>query len=145
MSDSVRLLELIEEAVTMHGGDLGGWTRRGDDTLQLFDGRVTLRADLNDAGPSAAAGVHAHVLATLHDYEDEALDACLFGMGDDREAALKQAAGIWLIGVAGPIKSFLDNKPVCMTCQAGVAGGNVAEGYCQSDYGLPGLRAYVGP
>lgn len=146
MSDSERLLELIEKCVVEHGGDLGGWTGRSDDTLQLFDGRVTLRGKLLDAGRAAGPGVvHAHVLTTLHEYDDEVLDACLFGMGADREGALGQAAAIWITGVAGPIKSFLDNKPVCMTCQAGVDGGDVSKGYSQGDYGLPGLRAYVGP
>jgi hypothetical protein len=146
MSDSERLLELIEKCVVEHGGDLGGWTRRADDTLQLFDGRVTLRAELKDAGPASADGVvHAHVFTTMHEHDDEVLDACLMGMGKDRAGALGQAAGIWLTGVAGPIKSFMDNKPVCMTCQAGVAGGDVSKGYSECDYGLPGLRAYVGP
>jgi hypothetical protein len=146
MSDPDRLLELIEKSVVAHGGDLGGWTRRADDALQLFDGRVTLRAELKDAGPAAGdRGVHAHVLTTLHEHDDEVLDACLFGIGKDRAEALGQAAFIWLTCVAGPIKSFLDNKPVCMTCQAGVQGGNASEGYSPSDYGLPGLRAYVGP
>jgi hypothetical protein len=107
---------------------------------------VTLRAKIEDAGPAAGdKAVHAHVLTTLHDHDDEVLDACLFGMGDNREAAVGQAAVIWITGVAGPIKSFLDNKPVCMTCQAGVAGGDAAQGYSPGDYGLPGLRAYVGP
>ncbi len=146
LSDSERLLELIEKGIVEHGGDLGGWTRQSDGELQLFDGRVTLRAELKDAGPSTPdTAVHAHVLTTLPEYEDEVLDACLFGMGDDRQASLGQAAVIWITGVAGPIRSFLDNKPVCMTCQAGVEGGNVSEGYCPSDYGLPGLRANVGP
>jgi hypothetical protein len=146
MADSDRLLELVEKCVVEHGGDLGGWTRRFDDTLQLFDGRVTLRADLKDAGPSAAdKAVHAHVLTTLHEYDDEVLDACLFGLGSDREAALGEAAGIWMTCVAGPIRSFLDNKPVCMTCQAGVADGDLSKGYSRGDYGLSGLRAYVGP
>jgi hypothetical protein len=146
MSDSQRLLELIEKCVIEHGGDLGGWTRRSDDTLQLFDGRVTLSAELKDAGPSAGDNaVHAHVFARLHEHDDEVLDACLFGIGKDREAALAQAAVIWITGVAGPIKSFIDNKPVCMTCQAGVIGGDASAGYSQGDYGLPGLRAYVGP
>src|SRR3954452_15706218 len=128
MSDSERLLEVIEKGVVEHGGDLGGWTRRIDDRLQLFDGRVTLCAEMKDAGPSAAAvcGIHAHVLTTLHEHDDEVLDACLFGMEEDREAALGQAEVIWITGVAGPIKSFLDNKPVCMTCQAGVEGGDVS-------------------
>ena len=52
---------------------------------------------------------------------------------------------IWITCVAGPIKSFMDNKPVCMSCQAGVADGDPSQGYSRSDYGLPGLRAYVGP
>lgn len=117
MSDSHTLLERIEEGIAAHGGDLGGWTRRSDETLQLFDGRVTLRADLFDDGPSARDGmVHAHVYATLHEHDDEVLDACLMGIGDNHEAALGQAAAVWILGVAGPIKSFLDNKPVCMTC-----------------------------
>ncbi len=146
MSDSERLLELIEKCIVEHGGDLGGWTRRNDDTLQLFDGRVTLRAELKDAPSAAKGAVHAHVLTTLHEHEDEVLDACLFGIGKDREAALGEAAIIWTTCVAGPIKSFLDDKPVCMTCQAGVAGGDASKGYSQGDYGLSsGLRAYVGP
>src|SRR5262245_34512747 len=105
MSDSNRLLEQIEEGVTAHGGDLGGWTRRAEDTLQLFDGRVTLRADIREAGPSIGdRGVHAHVLTALHNHNDEVLDACLLGTGQNREAALGQAAVIWITCVAGPIK-----------------------------------------
>jgi hypothetical protein len=145
MSDSNRLLELIENGIVGHGGDLGGWTRRDGDALQLFDGRVTLRAELRESGQAIAGMVHAHVLTTLHEHDDEVLDACLVGIGNNREAALGQAAVLWITGVAGPIRSFLDNKPVCMTCQAGVHGGNAAQGYSRGDYGLPGLRAYVGP
>jgi hypothetical protein len=142
MSDANRLLELIEESVVSIGGDLGGWTRRTDGELQLFDGRVTLRAELKDDDPSATGdAVHAHVLTTLHEYDGEVLDACLLGAGGGRDAALGEAAYIWIVGVAGPIRSFLDDKPVCMTCQA----GDASEGYSRGDYGLPGLRAYVGP
>ena len=46
--------------------------------------------------------------------------ACLCGLGQDRETALSQAAAVWITCVAGPIRSFLDGKPICMTCQAGV-------------------------
>jgi hypothetical protein len=114
--------------------------------LQLFDGRVTLRAEVNDPGPAAAGkAVHVHVLTTLHECDDEVLDACVYGLGADPETALREAALIWITGVAGPIRSFLDNKPVCMTCQAGVADGDSSQGYSRGDYGLPGLRAYVGP
>ena len=102
MSDSEHLLELIEERVLEHGGDLGGWTRRVDDRLHLFDGRVALCAVLRDAGPSSAGrGVHAHVLTTLHEHDDEVLDACLFGIAEDHQAALGQAAVVWITGVAG--------------------------------------------
>jgi hypothetical protein len=145
MSESERLLELIEKGVTEHGGDLGGWTRRIDDALQLFNGRVTLRAKLEDSGSSGAKAVHAHVLTTLHEYDDEILDACVFGMGDSPDAALREASVIWITCVAGPIRSFLDDKPVCMSCKAGVAGGDPWQGYSRGDYGLPGLRAYIGP
>lgn len=73
MSDTERLLELIENCIVEHGGDLGGWTRREGETLQLFDGRLTLHAELKDAGPAATAkgAIHAHVFTTLHEYEDE--------------------------------------------------------------------------
>lgn len=145
MSESQRLLELIERSVVEHGGDLGGWTSHADDTLQLFDGRVTLRARVENTDSSEAKTVHAHVLTMLHEYEDEILDACLFGAGDNPEAALREASMIWMTCVAGPIKSLLDNKPVCMSCQAGVADGDPSKGYSRGDYGLPGLRAYVGP
>ncbi|WP_165250924.1 hypothetical protein [Paludisphaera soli] len=146
MSDAARLLELIETCLVEHGGDLGGWTLLEDDALQVFDGRATLRAELRDASPAAREGmVHAHVFATLHEYDDEVLDACLFGMGDDREGALKQAAAIWMTAVAGPIRSFLDDRPICMTCRAGVPGGDPSAGEVEGDYGLPGLRAFVGP
>lgn len=145
MSDPDRLLDLIEEGVVEHGGDLGGWTRRNDEALQLFDGRVTLRAELNDGEEPREGTVHAHVFTTLHEHDDEVLDACLLGLGKDREGALAEAAVIWITCVAGPIKSFIDGTPICMTCQAGVEGGDASEGYSQGDYGLPGLRAYVGP
>lgn len=145
MSESEDLLALIERGVVEHGGDLGGWTRLSDDALQLFDGRVTLRAELKDTGRSGVTRVHAHVLTTLHEYEEEILDACLFGIGDTPEAALREASVIWLTGVAGPIKSFLDDKPLCMSCQAGVADGDPLQGYSRGDYGLPHLRAFVGP
>jgi hypothetical protein len=89
---------------------------------------------------------HAHVFTTLHEHDDEVLDACLLGIGANPEEALGQAAVIWITCVAGPIKSFLDDKPVCMTCQAGVAGGDATKGFVQGNYGLlPGLRVYVGP
>lgn len=146
MSEAKRLLELIEEGIVQHGGDLGGWTRRTEDTLQLFDGRVTLRAELKDNKPSSAiAVVHVHVFTTLHEHDDEVLEACLMGIGEDPHAALGQAAGTWITGVAGPIKSFMDNRPVCTTCQAGVEGRDASAGHTGGDYGLPGLRAYVGP
>jgi hypothetical protein len=147
VSDTTQLLELIEEGIVEHGGDLGGWTRRSEDALQLFDGRVTLHAEIaedDDDEPSEGL-VHAHVFATLHEHDDEVLDACLFGMGDDRESALSQAAMIWITCVAGPIRSFMDSQPVCMSCQAGVQDGDISEGYAAGDYGLPNLRAYVGP
>jgi hypothetical protein len=144
MSESQQLLELIERFVFEHGGDLGGSTRHIDDALQLFDGRVTLRAEVKDPDSSQPQAVHAHVFTTLHEYDDEILDACLFGIGDNAKA-LQEAAMIWITCVAGPIKSFLDNKPVCMSSQAGVADGDPAKGYSRGDYGLPGLRAYVGP
>lgn len=146
MSDSAKLLDLIENGIVEHGGDLGGWTRRTDDALQLFDGRVTLRAEIKEQPQeSRSCAIHAHILATMPEYDDEVLDACLMGIGTDHEAALGEIAVIWITGVAGPIKSFLDNKPVCMTCQAGVSGGDASKGYAPGDYGLPGLRAYVGP
>lgn len=146
MTEAQRLLELIERGLVEHGGDLGGWTSLAEAELRAFDGRMTLAAQVKEVGPRAdQVMVHAHVLATLHEYDDEVLDACLAGIGPDVEAALSQAAVIWLTGVAGPIRSFLDNKPVCMTCQAGVQAGDLAEGFSEADYGLPGLRAYVGP
>ncbi|WP_254507344.1 DUF6348 family protein [Anatilimnocola floriformis] len=147
-AEAEHLLELIEDGIAEHGGDLGGWTRRDGDTLQLFDGRVTLRASIteNEAGSNAQPGfVHAHVLTTLHEHDDEVLDACLFGLGNNRDEGLQQAAVIWMTSVAGPIRSFLDNRPVCMSCQAGVMGGDQSQGYSEGDYGLPGLRAFVGP
>jgi hypothetical protein len=53
MSDSDQLLEEIEKSIVELGSDLGGWTRRGDGELQLFDGRVTLRADVADCAGAA--------------------------------------------------------------------------------------------
>ncbi len=140
-----KLLELIESAVVRHGGDLGGWTRRDADRLQLFDGRVTLRAEVHDEESQRDGVIHIHVLTTLHEHDDQVLDACLMGMGRDNDAAVANAAVLWITCVAGPVKSFLDNRPICMTCQAGVQGGDASAGYLEGDYGLTGLRAYVGP
>lgn len=145
MNETERLLELIEGGVVAHGGDLGGSTRRTHEALQLFDGRVTLRAEVKETDSSKIMTVHAHVLTTLHEYEDEVLDACLFGMGDNPEAALAQVSMIWITCVAGAIKSFLDDKPVCMSSRVGVTDGDPANGYSRGDCGLPGLRVYVGP
>jgi|GEM_PF-2335556 len=149
MTSEDRLLELIEDAIVQHGDDLGGWTKREAGSLQLFDGRVTLRAKVDDheddSGQSVTGLVHTHIFATLHEHDDEVLDACVYGMADDAKSALAQASVIWMTCVAGPIKSFIDSKPVCMTCQAGVQGGDQSKGFSEGDYGLPGLRAYVGP
>jgi hypothetical protein len=145
MTDTARLLEIIEEGIIAHGGDLGGWTRNTNEMLQIFDGRVTLRCEVQEIEPPCAGKVHAHILATLHEHDDEVLDACIFGMADNRKEAFGQAAMVWIMAVAGPIKSFIDCKPICMTCQAGVEGGDSAQGYSQGDYGLPNLHAYVGP
>ncbi|PQO46097.1 hypothetical protein [Blastopirellula marina] len=147
MADAEQLLQWIEEGIVTYGEDLGGWTRLHDGALQLFDGRITLRAEhFPQESPTPNDFVaHCHVYATLHEYDDEVLDACLFGMADDLEAALRQVAGLWITCVAGPIRSFLDNKPVSMTCQAGVEGGDLSAGYAPGDFGLSGLRAFVGP
>ena len=91
MSDAERLLELIEESIVKQGGDLGGSTRRGEGTLDLFDGRVTLWAELHEKKPRQENAVHAHVLTTLHGFDGEVLDACLRGMGHSREAAIAEA------------------------------------------------------
>ena len=91
MDESQRLLELIEEAVVAHGGDLGGWTKLDDGALQVFDGRVTLRASLKENDPgSHSLVIHAHVLATLHEHDDEVLDACIVALNEAREAGLKE-------------------------------------------------------
>lgn len=146
MPDPERLLELIEDGIVAHGGDLGGWTRREGETFQLFDGRVTLTARVEgDESGDRPGLVHCHVFACLHDYDDETLDACVFGFGNDEDAGLREASVVWITAVAGPIRSFLDNTPVCMTCQAGVTDGDKSRGYVEGDYGLPSLRAYVGP
>lgn len=133
MSEAVRLLELIEERIVAHGGDLGGWTALSAQSLKLFDGRVTLRAEI--AGSGDGAPVHAHVLATLHEYDDEVLDACIVGMGEDTDAALGQAATIWMQGVGAPIRSLLDDRAVCMASPVGRDAGGLRAGG----------RAYAGP
>lgn len=133
MSEAARLLELIEERIVAHGGDLGGWTALSTGELKLFDGRVTLRAEI--VGGGEANPVHAHVFTTLHEHGDEVLDACVLGMGEDPDAALGQAATIWMQGVGAPIRSFLDDRPVCMASPAGAEAGLV----------LAGGRAYAGP
>ncbi|QDU57312.1 hypothetical protein [Aeoliella mucimassa] len=144
MSDSRRLLELIEEGIAQHQGDLDGWTMLDEDQLELFDGRATLTAHLLDEPHQDRRQVHAHVVTKLADYDNEELDACLYGLGDSREEALEQAAMIWITLVAGPIISFLDNKPVGLTCQAGVMDGDIEQGYSPDDFGMKNVRAYVG-
>lgn len=145
MPDADRLLSLIDDAIVAHGGDLGGWTRLSDGQLQLFDGRVSLRAEIRNDEGAQPGTVHAHVIATLHEHDDEALDACLMGAADSDDAALGQAGLIWVTCVAGPIRSFIDGKPVCMTCQPGAIDGDGSQGSVAGDYGLGSLRAFVGP
>ena len=145
MSDEHALLCAIEDALNQHGGDLGGWTKLNEQSCQIFAGRVTLKAEISPNEGGMEGLVHAHVFATMHDHQDEVLDACLMGMGEDRATGIKECALIWLTNVAGPIRSFLDAKPVCMTCQAGVTNGDPTQGYVAGTYGLDGLRAYVGP
>ncbi len=58
MSDANRLLEIIERDIVAHGGDLGGWTRLSDESLQLFDGRVTLRAEVHEEEQAGDNVVH---------------------------------------------------------------------------------------
>lgn len=133
MSPTARLLELIEERIVAHGGDLGGWTAHAGETLKIFDGRVSLGAEIVDGGDGKP--IHAHVFATLHEHGDEVLEACILGMGEDTDAALAQAATIWMQGVGAPIRSFLDDRPVCMASAAGRDAGCV----------LTDGRGYMGP
>lgn len=145
MSIPEKLLGLVEDGIVQHGGDLGGWTRLESERLQIFDGRVTLRVEVRDKQSPSDGVIHVHVLMTLHDHDDEILDACLMGIGSDVESAIVDAAKIWLLCVAGPVKSFLDDRPICLTCKSGVKGGDPSAGYIEGDYGLDGLTAYVGP
>jgi hypothetical protein len=133
MTEAVRLLELIEARIVAHGGDLGGWTAHTADALKIFDGRVTLRAEIIDGGEGKS--VHAHVFATLHEYDDEVLEACILGMGEDTDAALGQVAAIWMQGAGAPIRSFLEDREVCMAAHVGPEAGPV----------LAAGRAYAGP
>lgn len=133
MSEPARLLERIEERIVTHSGDLGGWTAHTADALKIFDGRVTLRAEIIDGGEGKP--VHTHVFATLHEYDDEVLDACILGMGEDTDAALGQAATIWMQGVGAPIRSFMEDREVCMAAR-------IDE---EADPVLAGGRAYAGP
>ena len=133
MSEATHLLDLIEERIVAHGGDLGGWTARDGDELKIFDGRVALRAEIVASGEGKP--VHAHVFATLHEHGDGPLEACIVGMGEDTDEALAQAATIWMQGVGAPIRSLLDDRPVCMASPAGAgASGLATDG-----------RAYAGP
>jgi len=140
MSLDRSLLELLEKAVVTHGGDLGGWTRLDDEKLQVFDGRVTLTAKVDP--PSELGYVHAHVFATLHDYGDEVLDACMTGVGQNHDEMLGQAVFKWVTGVAGPIRSFLDDKPVCMTGIVG--GGDPDQDSSSGNCGFVNVKAFVG-
>lgn len=134
MSDEAGLvLDTIEDGIVSHGGDLGGWTKRDDDRLLLFDGRATLTCKVHPPSESAV-GAHVHVVTTLADYPDDPLDACVMGLDDNREQALKQSAVRWVATIAGSIKSFLDDKPLCTAAPA------------EGNYGLPPeLKAYVSP
>lgn len=120
MPEAARLLELIEERITEHGGDLGGWTARSGGRLSLFDGRVTLRAEIVEARDGKP--VHAHVFATVREYGGEVLEACVMGMGESRDEALAQAAMIWMQGVAAPVRSLLDGREVCMASRVELGG-----------------------
>lgn len=126
MDDEARLLELIEERVVEHGGGLDGWTARSGGELTLFAGRISLRAEMVVDGDERR--VHAHVFATLHDCGGEVLEACILGMGEDRDAALGQAAVIWMQGVGAPVRSFLDDRDVCMASRMEVGGGRAFAG-----------------
>ncbi len=112
MSESDRLLELIEEGLADYGGDLDGRICHSDGCLQIFDGRVTLQAELREQAQFQETRVHVHVLATLHEFDHEVLDACLFGTGFDRESALSEAAGLWVTCIACLIRSLIDGRAV---------------------------------
>ena len=146
MSLNKELLKLIHTAVVEHGGELGGKTKLAEDKLKIFDGRVTLRVNVETYPKMGEITlVHCHVLATLHEFDNEILDACVTGFAEDTAAALGQAAFKWLTGVAGPIRSFIDDHPVCMSCKSGVEGGDLSAGFAPQDYGFKTLSAFVGP
>ena len=145
-SSSQTLLSLIQGAIEAHDGGLGGATKLDGDQLQIFDGRVTLQANAETSLETEGMTIlHCHVFATLHEFQDEVLDACVTGHGVDADKALGETAFKWMTGVAGPIRSFIDGRPVCMTCKTGVDGGNLEEGFSPDDYGLPRLHAYISP
>ena len=148
MSLDKELLKLIHKAVVEHGGELGGKTKfsKDKDRLLIFDGRVLLKANVETYPKMGKTTlVHCHVLAKLREFDNEVLDACVTGFAEDTAGALGQAAFKWLTGVAGPIRSFIDDKPVCMTCKSGVKGGDPNAGFAPQDYGFKTLSAFVGP
>lgn len=137
---------MIEWAVKEHGGDLGGTTNNRGESLQLFDGRVTLTVKLEEpCSAPTGKSIHVHLLSKLHDYDDEILDACLFGLGEDQMAALRDVCMIWMTGVAGAIKSFIDHRPLHMSSLVDVSNPDTSGNYPNGEYGLTGVRGYVGP
>lgn len=141
MSESAALLKAIERGQGT-SSDLGGKTRCRGDALELFDGRVSLTAVLGEPPRSPGlVGVHAHLLASLPEYDGETLDACVVGIGADQDAAVAQAAAVWLSTAAAPIRSFLDDKP----CGGAVRVGDSSAGNPPFYYGFPSVRAFAGP
>jgi len=127
---------MIESTVVAHGDEFGGWTKLDGDELKVFDGRVTLRAQVHThPKPGGAAMAQCSVLATLHDHGDEVLNGGVVGVAGSGDEALTSAAQAWLHLVAATIRSFIDGRAV-----AGCSHVSDAPGA-----GLDGFDGYVSP
>ncbi|MEM1186586.1 MAG: hypothetical protein AAGI53_16475 [Planctomycetota bacterium] len=131
-----KLLEMIESTVVAHGDEFGGWTKLDGDELKVFDGRITLRAQVHiHPKPDGAAMAQCSVLATLHDHGDEVLNGGVVGIAGSEDEALTSAAQTWLHLVAATIRSFIDGRAVTGCSHVSDAPGE----------GLDGFDGYVSP
>jgi hypothetical protein len=110
--DEVTLVRLLADEVRTVGDELAGKVELGERHLSALNGALKLSVELHRDQRDHPSLAHAHVFAEFGRGPRANLEACIVGVGGDRDAALAEVAHNWITLAGAPILSVLHARPV---------------------------------